>query len=176
MIEGDRVVGVEARPTSDDRVVHGPEREDRRRPHVVAAGPPGHGSPGCSERPGSRVRPFGLAIRTYAETPRHGDEHLEAMLSLKDENGTAVPGYGWMFPAGDGTVNIGVGALSTMKGFKKLNLNTHDRVVSPRGRTDLGARPEPRAAAGVAAADVDAEAQSDRAGWRSAMPPASSTR
>jgi menaquinone-9 beta-reductase len=34
-----------------------------------------------------------------------------------------VPGYGWLFPAGDGTVNIGVGALSTMKGFKKLNLN-----------------------------------------------------
>ena len=66
---------------------------------------------------------FGLAIRTYAETPRHADEHLEAMLSLKDEHGTAVPGYGWMFPAGDGTVNIGVGALSTMKGFKKLNLN-----------------------------------------------------
>jgi geranylgeranyl reductase family protein len=66
---------------------------------------------------------FGLAIRTYAETPRHADGHLEAMLSLKDEHGTAVPGYGWMFPAGDGTVNIGVGALSTMKGFKKLNLN-----------------------------------------------------
>ncbi len=66
---------------------------------------------------------FGLAIRTYAETPRHADVYLEAMLSLKDEHGTAVPGYGWMFPAGDGTVNIGVGALSTMKGFKKLNLN-----------------------------------------------------
>ena len=33
-------------------------------------------------------------------------------------------GYGWLFPAGDGTVNIGVGALSTMKGFKSLNLNT----------------------------------------------------
>ena len=43
---------------------------------------------------------------------------------MRDEHGTAVPGYGWMFPAGDGTVNIGVGALSTMKGFKKLNLNT----------------------------------------------------
>jgi flavin-dependent dehydrogenase len=43
---------------------------------------------------------------------------------LRDEHGTPVPGYGWMFPAGDGTVNIGVGALSTMKGFKKLNLNT----------------------------------------------------
>jgi menaquinone-9 beta-reductase len=70
------------------------------------------------------AEPFGLAIRAYAETPRHADRHLEACLSLRDEHGTAVPGYGWMFPAGDGTVNIGVGALSTMKGFKKLNLNT----------------------------------------------------
>jgi geranylgeranyl reductase family protein len=68
--------------------------------------------------------PFGLAIRAYAETPRHAERHLEACLSLRDEHGTPVPGYGWMFPAGDGTVNIGVGALSTMKGFKQLNLNT----------------------------------------------------
>jgi geranylgeranyl reductase family protein len=67
--------------------------------------------------------PFGLAIRAYAPTPRHTDRHLEACLSLRDEHGTPVPGYGWMFPAGDGTVNIGVGALSTMKGFRKLNLN-----------------------------------------------------
>jgi geranylgeranyl reductase family protein len=66
---------------------------------------------------------FGLAIRAYAPTPRHAERHLEACLSLSDEHGTAVPGYGWMFPAGDGTVNIGVGALSTMKGFKDLNLN-----------------------------------------------------
>ena len=68
--------------------------------------------------------PFGLAIRTYAATPRHAERLLEACLSLRDEHGTPVPGYGWMFPAGDGTVNIGVGALSTMKGFKQLNLNT----------------------------------------------------
>jgi len=68
--------------------------------------------------------PFGLAIRAYAPTPRHAERHLEACLSLRDEHGTPVPGYGWMFPAGDGTVNIGVGALSTMRGFKKLNLNT----------------------------------------------------
>ncbi|MEM9514130.1 MAG: geranylgeranyl reductase family protein [Actinomycetota bacterium] len=90
---------------------------------VVAAGAPG----AVARQLGAdRVpdEPFGLAIRTYAATPRHNDEHLEACLTLRDERGTAVPGYGWMFPAGDGTVNIGVGALSTMKGFKKLNLNT----------------------------------------------------
>jgi geranylgeranyl reductase family protein len=68
--------------------------------------------------------PFGLAIRAYAPSTRHADRHLEACLSLRDQHGTPVPGYGWMFPAGDGTVNIGVGALSTMKGFRKLNLNT----------------------------------------------------
>jgi menaquinone-9 beta-reductase len=67
--------------------------------------------------------PFGLAIRAYVESPRHLDRHLEACLTLTDETGTAVPGYGWMFPCGDGTVNIGVGALSTMKSFKQLNLN-----------------------------------------------------
>ncbi|MGI9607908.1 MAG: NAD(P)/FAD-dependent oxidoreductase [Acidimicrobiales bacterium] len=68
--------------------------------------------------------PFGLAIRAYAESSRHADAHLEACLTLSDDHGTPVPGYGWMFPAGDGTVNIGAGALSTMKGFKKLNLNS----------------------------------------------------
>jgi flavin-dependent dehydrogenase len=64
-----------------------------------------------------------LAIRAYVESPRHADRHIEACLTVKDEHDTWVPGYGWMFPCGDGTVNIGVGALSTMKGFKSLNLN-----------------------------------------------------
>ena len=89
---------------------------------VVAAGAPGK----VAKMLGTdRVEdePFGLAIRAYVESPRHADQHLEACLTLQDEHGVAVPGYGWMFPAGDGTVNIGAGALSTMKGFKKLNLN-----------------------------------------------------
>lgn len=90
---------------------------------ILAAGAQGAAAKvlGCERDPDE---PFGLAIRAYAPSPRHTDRHLEACLSLKDEHGTAVPGYGWMFPAGDGTVNIGVGALSTMRGFKKLNLNT----------------------------------------------------
>ena len=68
--------------------------------------------------------PYGIAIRTYVESPRHADEYLEASLAMRDSNGTPIPGYGWMFPTGKGTVNLGVGALSTMKGFRKLNLNT----------------------------------------------------
>ena len=112
ILEGDRVGGV----TADGRTATADLT-------VVAAGAPGAVSRllGADRVPDE---PFGLAIRTYAATPRHDDRYLEACLSLEDEHGAAVPGYGWMFPAGDGTVNIGVGALSTMKGFKKLNLNT----------------------------------------------------
>lgn len=90
---------------------------------IVASGAPGAVTRmlGADRDPDE---PFGLAIRTYAESPRHAERYLEACLTLRDQHGAPVPGYGWMFPCGDGTVNIGVGALSTMKGFKKLNLNT----------------------------------------------------
>ena len=112
LIEHGRVVGV---------VADG--REHRGDMVVVAAG-----AQGAVAKMLGAVRvadePFGLAIRAYAASPRHGDRHLESCLTLRDAHGTPIPGYGWMFPAGDGTVNIGVGALSTMKGFKKLNLNT----------------------------------------------------
>jgi len=89
---------------------------------VVAAGAPGAVARmlGAERDP---IEPFGLAIRTYAESPRHDDRHLQACLTLQDENGTPLPGDGWSFPAGDGSLNIVVGPLSTMKGFQKLNLN-----------------------------------------------------
>jgi len=89
---------------------------------VLAAGAPGAAARALgAERVDSE--PFGLAIRTYAPSPRHADRHLEACLTLRGAEGGWVPGYGWMFPAGDGTVNIGAGSMSTMKGFRKLNLN-----------------------------------------------------
>lgn len=117
VLEGSRVVGVRVS-------TGGGAPEELRAPlTILAAGAQGAAAKvvGAERDPDE---PFGLAIRAYAPTPRHAERHLEACLSLRDEHGTPVPGYGWMFPAGDGTVNIGVGALSTMKGFKRLNLNT----------------------------------------------------
>jgi geranylgeranyl reductase family protein len=117
--------GVEAEPVIDDGRVVGVSTPSGRIDAdmvVIAAGAPGK----IARMLGAeRVadEPFGLAIRAYAETPRHGEDMLEACLTLRDASGTPVPGYGWMFPCGDGTVNIGVGALSTMRGFKSLNLN-----------------------------------------------------
>ena len=128
--EHDAVPTVDERPGAAPNratgvVATGPDGDARRwaAPLVVlAAGAPGE----AARRLGAERVPdetFGLAIRTYAESPRHAERYLEACLTLTDGSGTPVPGYGWIFPAGDGTVNIGVGALSTMKGFKKLNLN-----------------------------------------------------
>ena len=68
--------------------------------------------------------PFGLAIRAYAPSTRADDPCMEACLTVAGPDGSIVPGYGWVFPAGDGLVNIGVGALSTMRDFGDLNLNT----------------------------------------------------
>ncbi|MFZ4668589.1 MAG: geranylgeranyl reductase family protein [Microthrixaceae bacterium] len=111
VVDGNRVVGVRANDT-----------EWRADLVVVAAGAPGAVARMLGAERDPR-EPFGLAIRTYASSPRHAERYLEACLTLRDASGTPVPGYGWIFPAGDGTVNIGVGALSTMKGFKQLNLN-----------------------------------------------------
>ncbi len=66
-------------------------------------------------------RPFGLAARGYYASPRSDDGYMESHLSLTDAAGANVPGYGWIFPLGDGEVNVGVGVLSTFHRWKEVN-------------------------------------------------------
>ncbi len=70
----------------------------------------------------TRHWPFAAAIRSYWPSPRTGDDHLEIGLDLTDRVGQALPGYGWVSPVGDGTVNIGVGLLSTARDFRGINV------------------------------------------------------
>ncbi len=65
--------------------------------------------------------PMGLAARGYYSSPRSTDPYLESQLDLRDSSGATMPGYGWVFPLGDGTVNVGVGLLSTFKRWKHVN-------------------------------------------------------
>jgi menaquinone-9 beta-reductase len=65
--------------------------------------------------------PYGTAIRGYWPSPLDGDTWLETQLDVKDRDGNPLPGYGWIFPVGDGTVNVGVGLLSTYRNFKSVN-------------------------------------------------------
>lgn len=65
--------------------------------------------------------PMGLAARGYFKSDLSTDPWIESHLDLKDKEGNNLPGYGWVFPLGDGVVNVGVGLLSTFKGWKKVN-------------------------------------------------------
>jgi geranylgeranyl reductase family protein len=68
-----------------------------------------------------RTYPLGMAIRGYFTSPYHDDPWIESHLDLRDRAGNHLPGYGWIFPVGDGTINVGVGLLSTFKGWKDIN-------------------------------------------------------
>ncbi|HSL24981.1 MAG TPA: geranylgeranyl reductase family protein [Acidimicrobiia bacterium] len=76
--------------------------------------------------------PMGLAARGYYASPRSTDPFLESQLDLRDETGATMPGYGWVFPLGDGTVNVGVGLLSTFKRWKHVNTT---RMMADYART-----------------------------------------
>jgi menaquinone-9 beta-reductase len=65
--------------------------------------------------------PLGMAIRGYYESPRHADSFIESHLDIRDSSGEVIPGYGWIFPLGDGRVNVGVGILSTFDRWKQVN-------------------------------------------------------
>src|SRR5690606_29253882 len=114
-----RVVGVEGKAGPDKRPV------SYRAPLVLACD-------GVSARLALSVgieksdkRPMGVAVRRYYKSPRHSEEYIEGHLELWDRadpaNPKLLPGYGWAFPLGDGTVNVGLGMLSTSASFRNID-------------------------------------------------------
>jgi geranylgeranyl reductase family protein len=71
-----------------------------------------------------RSYPQGIAIRGYFESPASREPWIESCLDVRDRAGQSLPGYGWIFPLGDGTINVGIGLLSTFKGYRQVN-TTH---------------------------------------------------
>lgn len=108
-----RVIGVTAKPVDEQGRPAGDE-VTYRAPLVVAAD---GNSSRLSLAMGLRRRddrPMGVAVRTYFRNSNDCDEWLESWLELK-EDGKLLPGYGWVFGMGDGTSNVGLGALATDK-------------------------------------------------------------
>jgi geranylgeranyl reductase family protein len=68
-----------------------------------------------------REWPMGMAIRGYYASPLSTDPFIESHLDIRDAEGKVVPGYGWIFPLGDGRINVGVGLLSTDRRWKGVN-------------------------------------------------------
>ena len=72
----------------------------------------------------NKSRPLGVAVRRYYTSPKTNDDYLESWLELwdgKPNESNLLPGYGWIFGMGDGTANVGLGALNTSAGFQKTD-------------------------------------------------------
>ncbi|UCM89356.1 geranylgeranyl reductase family protein [Streptomyces marincola] len=59
-------------------------------------------------------RPMATAVRRYHRTAaRHDDPYLDIWGDLRVRpGGPPLPGYGWVFPMGDGRVNVGLGLIN----------------------------------------------------------------
>ena len=67
---------------------------------------------------------MGVAVRAYFTSPLSQGDHLESWLELwdgKPHESDLLPGYGWAFPVGDGTVNVGLGMLNSSDAFQKTD-------------------------------------------------------
>ena len=106
-MDGDRVAAVELK-------AGGTTREIACRRLVVADGvrsPLGR----LLGREWHRDTVYGVAGRAYVASEMSDDPWISSHLELRDEAGTVLSGYGWIFPLGTGEVNIGVGTLATAK-------------------------------------------------------------
>jgi flavin-dependent dehydrogenase len=66
------------------------------------------------------TKPLGIAARRYYRIDHHPGPWFESWLDLW-EGDAQLPGYGWLFPVADGTINLGAGLLNTFKDFKDIS-------------------------------------------------------
>lgn len=79
---------------------------------------------------------YGVAGRSYVKSSRSDDPWISSHLELRGEDGELLPGYGWIFPLGDGEVNLGVGALATAKRPAKIQIRPLMEYYSTLRRTE----------------------------------------
>lgn len=140
------VTGIAARTTDERGRKTGPELTFRA-PVVIAAD-------GVSSRMAVAMgiekrddRPMGVAVRTYHSSPRHADDYIESWVELtaptggEATGGEVMPGYGWLFPLGDGTVNVGLGMLNTSPAFGQVDYRAvlRDWIAAMGGEWDIDA-------------------------------------
>jgi menaquinone-9 beta-reductase len=65
------------------------------------------------------TRPLGVAARRYYRSPRAQQPYFESWFDLWEKD-LILPGYGWIFPVGDGLLNVGAGILNTSSRFKDV--------------------------------------------------------
>jgi geranylgeranyl reductase family protein len=79
---------------------------------------------------------YGVAARGYIRSGRSDDEWISSHLELRGEQGELLSGYGWVFPLGDGEVNIGVGTLATARRPAGVQLKSLMELYADARRED----------------------------------------
>ena len=88
---------------------------------------------------------YGVAARGYIKSGRSDDEWISSHLELRDGDDRILSGYGWIFPLGDGEVNIGVGTLATAERPADVNLRSLLTFYADSQRTDWELQDDVRA-------------------------------
>lgn len=102
------------------------ESEDGEEPHTIRARVV-IAADGASSRFASHAgvkrdpsKPLAIAARRYYRMNRDLGPWLESWVDIWDGD-DMLPAYGWLFPVGDGTVNVGCGLLNTYDRFKNVS-------------------------------------------------------
>jgi len=83
-----------------------------------------------------RSTAYGVAARAYISSGRSDDPWISSHLELRGTQNELLSGYGWIFPLGDGDVNIGVGTLATDKHPADVNLRQLTQHYTDQQRED----------------------------------------
>ena len=88
---------------------------------------------------------YGVAARAYVDSTASDDPWISSHLELRGLEGEILSGYGWIFPLGDGQVNIGVGTLATAKRPADVALRPLMQFYADERREGFGLSGELRA-------------------------------
>jgi geranylgeranyl reductase family protein len=80
---------------------------------------------------------YGVAARSYVDSAMSDDPWISSHLELRGEDDEVLSGYGWIFPLGDGSVNLGVGTLATAKRPADVALRPLMRHYAEQRREDF---------------------------------------
>lgn len=83
-----------------------------------------------------RERSWPMAVAHHGEfaSGADTDDTIEITTGLRDRAGTPINGYGWCFPTGRGTVDVGVAIMSTSASFQVLDpAHVLERFVREHG-------------------------------------------
>ncbi|WP_183093545.1 geranylgeranyl reductase family protein [Nocardioides stalactiti] len=88
---------------------------------------------------------YGVAGRSYVASSMSDDPWISSHLELRDADGKVVPGYGWIFPLGNGEVNIGAGTLATAQRPTDVAVKPLMRLYAEQCREGFGLEGDLRA-------------------------------